>query len=345
MTTFSLSTTCAVVLCLCAASAFGTSPAGWKTCGGLTPQYNRTACPTANATCCQQKWMPSDGMWGCCPYPNAVCCDDGYTCCPSNMKCMKVSGSGWSVVNKCVPNIDDEIVKGNRNEKQVVHESEDPDAGLAAQVCKTGAPMPFSDTLKNVIIMGDSVSIGYEPKVAIALADVALVQHSPWGGDGGAEETEYGARCVEYLTRAPDGTPQVPDVLYFNWGLHNVGNKTVPGQGGPINAYMPYLKVIVEKLKALGTKLVFGVTTPELCSAPSDQIVQMHNTEAVQFMTTSNIPSVDMHSAIIKKCGKAPQAECFGSKGCFCPHCPANNGLGYAWLANTTIAPAIRKML
>ena len=108
-------------------------------------------------------------------------------------------------------------------DKTVVFDDPDPDAGLAAQVCKTGANQPFSKVLKNVVIMGDSVSIGYAPKVQIALADVALVQHSPWGGDGGAEETEYGWRCLEYLLRAPDGTPQVPDVLWFNWGLHNTG--------------------------------------------------------------------------------------------------------------------------
>ena len=63
--------------------------------------------------------------------------------------------------------------------------------GGGQEVCKTGGPLPFSTAKKNVIIMGDSVSIGYEPFVAEMMADVALVQHSPWGGDGGAEETAY----------------------------------------------------------------------------------------------------------------------------------------------------------
>jgi hypothetical protein len=84
--------------------------------------------------------------------------------------------------------------------------------------------------LKNVIILGDSVSIGYTPHVAAHLADKALVQHSPWGGDGGAEETHYGWQCLEYLLSAPDGTPQRPDVLFFNFGLHNLNNNTLPGQ-------------------------------------------------------------------------------------------------------------------
>ncbi len=56
-------------------------------------------------------------------------------------------------------------------------------------VCKPGPPLAASTTLKNVLVIGDSVSLGYTPVVAALLEDVALVQHAPWGGDGGAEET------------------------------------------------------------------------------------------------------------------------------------------------------------
>ena len=31
----------------------------------------------------------------------------------------------------------------------------------------------------------------------------------------------YGAACIDNLIRAPDGTALSPDVLMFNWGLHN----------------------------------------------------------------------------------------------------------------------------
>ena len=46
--------------------------------------------------------------------------------------------------------------------------------------------------LPNVLIVGDSVSIGYTPLVAKAMEKIALVQHSPFDErDGGAEETAY----------------------------------------------------------------------------------------------------------------------------------------------------------
>jgi hypothetical protein len=50
------------------------------------------------------------------------------------------------------------------------------DPSIGDQVCKTGPPFPMSTTLPNVIIMGDSVSIGYTPWVASAMASTAFVQ-------------------------------------------------------------------------------------------------------------------------------------------------------------------------
>jgi len=141
-----------------------------------------------------------------------------------------------------------------------------------------------------------------------ALADVALVQHSPWGGDGGAEETAYGWQCLEYLLRAPDGTPQAPDVLWFNWGLHNLGNGTnvVPGQSGNASEYAPYLTKIAARLATMvpgGTKVIFGLTTPELCDSVLDYVVVQNNAKAAAIMTAVGIPMVDMHKA---RCSSPP---------------------------------------
>jgi hypothetical protein len=209
MTSLNIAASVALVAVVGAAHA---PPEGWATCGGLEAQLDNVACPTATATCCTQQWSPSTGNWGCIDWVNATCCKNGYTACPSGYTC-KDAGSSWSTVTTCVPTMTG------------------PATVPGKQVCKQGAQMPFSDTLKNVVIIGDSVSIGYTPFVANALAAEALVQHSPWGGDGGAEETAYGDQCLDYLLRAPDGTPLRPDAVMFNWGLHNaLSNDTVPGQ-------------------------------------------------------------------------------------------------------------------
>ena len=134
-----------------------------------------------------------------------------------------------------------------------------PDVGggdtvIGKQVCKQGAPLPLSSTLPNILIVGDSVSIGYTPLIASYMGTEAFVQHSPWGGDGGAEEAAYGVQCLDYLLRAPDGSPLSPDVLLFNWGLHSRfpsgSTPIVPGQHGDPRVYAANLEKITLKLKA-----------------------------------------------------------------------------------------------
>ena len=68
--------------------------------------------------------------------------------------------------------------------------------------CKMGPALPPSKTLKNVLIIGDSVSIGYtsyaSPNVPELLSDVALAQHGPWDvSDGGAGTTGNGVACLD----------------------------------------------------------------------------------------------------------------------------------------------------
>lgn len=43
----------------------------------------------------------------------------------------------------------------------------------------------MSTTKKNAIWIGDSLSLGMIPYVAANLSDIALLQHAPWGSDGG----------------------------------------------------------------------------------------------------------------------------------------------------------------
>ncbi len=259
--------------------------------------------------CATMDWQPSPGKWGCCPHPEAVQCPGGYTCCPKGTTC-KNTGGGYSVVSHCVASDDGSGASTMTTPElpplRVVGDAADT---VGAEVCKTGPPIPYSKTLKNVLVVGDSVSIGYTPFVAKVMASTAFVQHSPWGGDGGAEETKYGAACIDNLVRAPDGTALSPDVLMFNWGLHNslAGNCTapcVPGQSGPPAEYAPYLEKIVASLLAAPalktTKLLFAITSPDLCNAPIDHIQAELNAQAAAIMKKNNIPTVRVaHSGTI----------------------------------------------
>jgi hypothetical protein len=96
--------------------------------------------------------------------------------------------------------------------------------------CKPGPEKPPSTTLKNVLVIGDSVSIGYTdsskglPKL---LASVAQVQHGPWDhSDGGAKDTAMGVACLDrwLMTQAQQSVKW--DVITFNFGLHDMTNSS-----------------------------------------------------------------------------------------------------------------------
>ena len=69
--------------------------------------------------------------------------------------------------------------------------------------------------------------------------------------------------------------------------------------------------------------------------------VQNLNNQADAVMAAAGVPVIHTYDAVIAECGPAPQATCFGSKGCWCPHCSDE---GYTWLAGI-IAPLVRGML
>jgi len=263
---------------------------------------------------------------GCCPYEEAVCCPNKQTCCPKGSSC-RDSGTYGTVC-----------------------EGAPPSQVTGVSVCKPGAALPFSTTLPNVLIIGDSVSIGYTPHIAKHLAKVALVQHSPFDTqDGGAEETAYGVQCLDDMLHSPEGKSLKPDVIMFNWGLHDgpLGNSTVPGQDGLPSVYAAQLAVITAKLMAAQpqARLLFALTSPNMCDAAGDGCVITLNNEAAAIMTNHSIPTINLHDAVVGKCGPAPQKTCFNQTGCFCPHCPMANGIGYEFLASEVIAPAIIKLL
>ena len=165
-----------------------------KQAGGPYSAWNETRCP-ADSSCCSSGFNPS-GV-GCCALGAGASCCGGFTCCPRGTQCKLVGGGGYSAVYNCT--------------------SAAPDT-QAISVCKGGPPLPMSTTKKNVLWIGDSLSLGMIPFVAANLSDIALVQHSPWGGDGGAEETTYGLYCLRYFLASPSGMNIKPDLILFNFG-------------------------------------------------------------------------------------------------------------------------------
>lgn len=88
----------------------------------------------------------------------------------------------------------------------------------------------------------------------------------------------------------------------FNFGLHNINNKNgtaVPGQSDYPWNYLTPLTAITDRLSKLpNTKLLFAITSPELCSVETDNLVLSLNVQARSLMAQYNIPTVDLHAAV-----------------------------------------------
>jgi lysophospholipase L1-like esterase len=122
-----------------------------------------------------------------------------------------------------------------------------------------------------VLVLGDSISIGYTPSLRTQLADIATVVR-PMASEKKPENcsgTLNGVAKVEdWIRRAGK-----PDVITFNFGLHDLKRETQgakrtassdpadPPQSDP-ETYRRNLTQIVSKLEATGAKLLFVTTTP-----------------------------------------------------------------------------------
>ena len=113
--------------------------------------------------------------------------------------------------------------------------------------------------LPRVLLIGDSISIGYTPAVRELFAGKANVLRIPENGG----PTTKGLEKLKAWLGAGKW-----DVIHFNWGLHDLkrlidGKKDVRGewQVSPED-YERNLDKLVGRLKATGAKLIWAATTP-----------------------------------------------------------------------------------
>ncbi len=107
--------------------------------------------------------------------------------------------------------------------------------------------------LPKVLIMGDSISIGYTPYVVEKLEDVAQVRRHK----GNAGPTIRGvAKIEEWLGK------EQWDVIHFNWGLWDMYGWEYHKEDRSPKAYGKRLEFLVGRLKKTGAKLIWATTTP-----------------------------------------------------------------------------------
>jgi len=105
-----------------------------------------------------------------------------------------------------------------------------------------------------VLIIGDSISMGYIPEVQRRLADIAEVVHNP--GNGG-DSANVSAHIDDWLNAVE------PDTVLLNCGLHDIKRQTgTRTYQVPIDDYRRNLLTILDCIRAADCRLLWVTTTP-----------------------------------------------------------------------------------
>lgn len=230
--------------------------------------------------------------------------------------------------------------------------------GIAAAVFAAEPAAPFTPAedvegswafkpdpaLPNVLILGDSISLGYTRMVRAQLAGRANVFRAMRGGrPDNCGDTRIGlARIESWL-----GTTKW-DVIHFNWGLwdlcyRNPQSKTQGNRdkiGGtlsvPLADYERNLEQLVTRLERTGAKLIWATTT----TVPANEAgrfagdEERYNAAAARVMLRHGVRTDDLGALTKRFAGKYSKAE---GDVHFTPD-------GYARLAGQ-VAAAIREAL
>jgi acyl-CoA thioesterase-1 len=162
-------------------------------------------------------------------------------------------------------------------------------------------PVGENPTLPRVLLIGDSISMGYTIPVRELLKDKAnVLRVLDNAGDTG--------RGLENLDKWLGAKRW--DVIHFNFGLHDLkyldaeGKYVTPDKGKQVTLLPQYeanLRQLVARLKKTNAKLIWASTTP----VPDASLGRVqggetaYNEVALKVMTELGVPIDDLHSVVV----------------------------------------------
>ena len=181
--------------------------------------------------------------------------------------------------------------KAKKNEGE---NDSDSDTGNKAAV----APIADVPGLPRVLLIGDSISIGYTLQVRERLKGKANLHRIPI--NGGA--TEVGLENMK--SWLGDGKW---DVIHFNFGLHDAKYASATEQRASRDVYIQHLQQLIDQMKASGAKLVFATTTPipeklMFGQATGNRVfdsIPERNALAVELMKKNGVAVDDLYAVVL----------------------------------------------
>jgi acyl-CoA thioesterase-1 len=178
-------------------------------------------------------------------------------------------------------------------------------AAVFTSAFAAGAEPTASTPLPKVLILGDSISIGYTPVVRKLLAERADVQRP----NGNCQHSAYGLANVKKWVGDVKW-----DVIHFNFGIWDTHmldgqNQLVRDETaapGPLHIrhtpeqYRKNLEQIIAVLQASGAKLIFANTTPIMKrTGKRFEDIKTLNATAAALMNEKQIPINDLYEFVL----------------------------------------------
>ncbi len=159
------------------------------------------------------------------------------------------------------------------------------------------AALSAGPELPRVVLVGDSIRMGYAPRVAERLSGKAVVISA---AENGGDSASVLAHVDEWVLR------QKPDVVHLNCGLHDLKRSKTDGHHQvELDRYSANLRRIVARIReGTNAAVVFADTTPILDErharrgAEFDRTeadVQKYNAAAAALMGELGVPVDDLH--------------------------------------------------
>ncbi len=155
--------------------------------------------------------------------------------------------------------------------------------------------------LPRVLLMGDSIRLGYAPLVAKKLDGIAVVLSVKANGGDTANTLKNLDRWLADLK---------PDVIHFNNGLHDLKlDRTAKTYQVPPEQYAENLRQIARRLRKVTPRVVFATTTPILDARHAtrkaafdrlDADVKRYNETATKTMLALGIPVHDLNRIVVE---------------------------------------------
>jgi len=163
-----------------------------------------------------------------------------------------------------------------------------------------------TSSLPNVLIIGDSISVGYTRELQPIIKGKAQVVRI----SENARDSSYGVKKLDEWLGSEKW-----DVIHFNHGLHDMvqgyweNDRYVVTDTGkafiPIDQYKSNLERIVQRFKRTDAKLIFATTTPIPAGTKlwkgSEGYPKEYNKVAVEVMTRNNVEINDLHAFVVPR--------------------------------------------